>query len=479
MAHLRDRRAFGNIGTRKFRGARFGDPLSPFDQGFSRNEGLQFFDHRGWPDVYPEETMTAYGLSRADGAQYIECDVQVLSDGSLAVIHDSTVDRTTTSTGNVSALNEIQFRALVADPSTYLGASWPDDALPMLTDVLDLYGNKVKLLLEVKSTGTAAPLLALLAARNISKDMVMINSFTSSYLTDFRSAGYITYLNYGTYSGTPSAEVDDGILFNHASNDPSLIAALQAEGLKAAPFTIDNYYQKRRFITADAMWTDQGGYLRGVTRRTTDPFADQKFYHGHIPCNSTGAFTGRGQFYGADEWGIDASGGWAGAVAGWANPLTGVDTTDGVSTVPEVTIDFEVKLNSADSDTRFGWMHISTTDDPLFTDAFGWNATSGAFNGSGYSFLLRKNGDLNIYRIEDGRLNNGSNANSPIATVSGVAISDGGTATCRITVTATNVKLERLDVPYSCNADNSDFRGGFLHHGFKAADGTFRNINIS
>lgn len=29
MAHLRDRRAFGNIGTRKFRGARFGDPLSP------------------------------------------------------------------------------------------------------------------------------------------------------------------------------------------------------------------------------------------------------------------------------------------------------------------------------------------------------------------------------------------------------------------------------------------------------------------
>lgn len=29
MSHLRDRRAFGNIGTRKFRGARFGDALSP------------------------------------------------------------------------------------------------------------------------------------------------------------------------------------------------------------------------------------------------------------------------------------------------------------------------------------------------------------------------------------------------------------------------------------------------------------------
>ena len=29
MSHLRDRRAFGNIGTRRFRGARFGDALSP------------------------------------------------------------------------------------------------------------------------------------------------------------------------------------------------------------------------------------------------------------------------------------------------------------------------------------------------------------------------------------------------------------------------------------------------------------------
>ena len=33
MAYLRDRRAFGNIGTRKFRGARFGDALSPRFRG--------------------------------------------------------------------------------------------------------------------------------------------------------------------------------------------------------------------------------------------------------------------------------------------------------------------------------------------------------------------------------------------------------------------------------------------------------------
>ena len=39
MAYLRDRRAFGNIGTRKFRGARFGDPLSPRGPQYTK-EGL-------------------------------------------------------------------------------------------------------------------------------------------------------------------------------------------------------------------------------------------------------------------------------------------------------------------------------------------------------------------------------------------------------------------------------------------------------
>ena len=59
MAQLRDRRAFGNIGTRKFRGARFGDPLSP------RFEGLL--------DQYPG-AAAAYSL-RALSSSWLAGDV--------------------------------------------------------------------------------------------------------------------------------------------------------------------------------------------------------------------------------------------------------------------------------------------------------------------------------------------------------------------------------------------------------------------
>lgn len=445
--------------------------------GFSQLTGLQLFDHRGWPDVYPEHTLTAYAASLTNGAKFVECDVHLLSDGTLGVMHDSTVDRTTTSTGAPITFSEAQWKAMVCDPSTYLGANWPNDVPAFLPDVLDLYAGKVLLLLEPQTNATAGALLTYLNNLGIKKDHVMINSFVASRLTGFRSAGYLTYLNYSTYTGTPSTEVDEGILFDHTLNDPSVITSLQAEGLKASVYTIDNYYQKRRFAAADSIWTDQGGYLRGTTRRTTDPFSDQIYYHGHIACNGNGSFDGRGDFSGTDEWGVSCSSfsDWRGAVAGWANPLNGVDTTDGTSTVDSVVIDFEVKFTAVSNSNRFAWMNIGTTDDPMATDANIFGSGS-AFDSSGYNFVCRQNGEVAIWRITDGELDAGT---VPLVSTAGTTIAIGSPATYRITVTATNLKLERLDVATSCNVDNSDFRGGFLHHGFKGAAGTFRDISIT
>jgi glycerophosphoryl diester phosphodiesterase len=58
--------------------------------------------HRGGSNVYPENTLEAFKQIVSNGIRVIEMDVQILSDGSLVVMHDSTVDRTTDGTGNVS-----------------------------------------------------------------------------------------------------------------------------------------------------------------------------------------------------------------------------------------------------------------------------------------------------------------------------------------------------------------------------------------
>src|SRR5438874_310131 len=60
--------------------------------------------HRGGSKLRPENTMAAFDYGFALGADAVECDVHLSRDGEVVVIHDSTLDRTTDSTGPVAGL---------------------------------------------------------------------------------------------------------------------------------------------------------------------------------------------------------------------------------------------------------------------------------------------------------------------------------------------------------------------------------------
>ena len=55
--------------------------------------------HRGFSGNYPENTMLAFQKAIEAGADGVELDVQFSKDGKLVVIHDETLDRTTTGKG--------------------------------------------------------------------------------------------------------------------------------------------------------------------------------------------------------------------------------------------------------------------------------------------------------------------------------------------------------------------------------------------
>ncbi len=59
--------------------------------------------HRGHSIAYPENTLEAYRKAIELGVEMIECDVNITRDRTLVMMHDSTLDRTTTGTGHVSA----------------------------------------------------------------------------------------------------------------------------------------------------------------------------------------------------------------------------------------------------------------------------------------------------------------------------------------------------------------------------------------
>jgi hypothetical protein len=85
---------------------------------------LMVASHRGHFRHVPENSLAAIREARRIGAEVAELDIRLTSDGVLIVMHDSTVDRTTDGSGEVSALTQAEISAMSliggdpADPET-------------------------------------------------------------------------------------------------------------------------------------------------------------------------------------------------------------------------------------------------------------------------------------------------------------------------------------------------------------------------
>ena len=70
---------------------------------FLDNPRPQIFAHRGGAALGPENTIAAFDRGLQAGADGLELDVHLSSDGVVVVHHDDTLDRTTDATGPVAA----------------------------------------------------------------------------------------------------------------------------------------------------------------------------------------------------------------------------------------------------------------------------------------------------------------------------------------------------------------------------------------
>jgi glycerophosphoryl diester phosphodiesterase len=117
--------------------------------------------HRGAAAHAPENTMEAFRLGVEMGADAIELDVHLTTDGQLAVIHDETLDRTTDRVGRVADLTMDEIRqadagATFARPEDS-GFPFADQGLrvPTLPEVLAWLPAGVGLVIEIKARAAA------------------------------------------------------------------------------------------------------------------------------------------------------------------------------------------------------------------------------------------------------------------------------------------------------------------------------------
>jgi glycerophosphoryl diester phosphodiesterase len=110
--------------------------------------------HRGDSGERPENTLSAFASALDLGVPAIELDVQLTRDGQLVVLHDGTLDRTTSGTGPVADGTLAEIRALSAGYRERFGAAFASERVPTLVEVLDLARGRARVLVEIK--GSAA-----------------------------------------------------------------------------------------------------------------------------------------------------------------------------------------------------------------------------------------------------------------------------------------------------------------------------------
>ena len=120
------------------------------------------YAHRGSKGSYPENSMLAFKKAIAAGVCGIELDIHMTKDGELVVIHDATLDRTTTGTGFVKdyTLAEIRKFSIGAKFSEFkhYDPSWDDEVVPTLTEVMLLcHEHDIEVNVELKTYEIAYP----------------------------------------------------------------------------------------------------------------------------------------------------------------------------------------------------------------------------------------------------------------------------------------------------------------------------------
>jgi glycerophosphoryl diester phosphodiesterase len=145
------------------------------------------YAHRGRKGNYPENSMLAFKKAIEVGVAGIELDIHMTKDGKLVVIHDATLDRTTTGTGYIkdhtlAEIREFSMGAKFTDFKHY-HRSWNLEKIPTLAEALLLfkeYDLEVNIELktyEVEYPGIETAMLEVIAQTGYETDKIVYSSF--------------------------------------------------------------------------------------------------------------------------------------------------------------------------------------------------------------------------------------------------------------------------------------------------------------
>ena len=193
--------------------------------------------------MVPENTLPAFLTAWESGATWVEPDTQPTADGVPVILHDETLDRTTTGSGPVRAHTARQVTALSVP-------GLPGAHVPELRELVDLLTPERALLLEIKGDHSADQVRTVLETSRAGghADRVFAQSFELSALDHLKS------IDAAVPFGLLVEEIDPdpvrrcravgAVAYNPDYREviarPAVVADLRAAGIAVAVWTCDD-----------------------------------------------------------------------------------------------------------------------------------------------------------------------------------------------------------------------------------------------
>src|SRR3954468_1570566 len=119
---------------------------------------MEIIGHRGASFDAPENTLAAVQLAWQQGADAVEVDVHLSSDGKIVVIHDPNTRKLAGVNRKVARQTLAELRAL--DVGRRKGRAWVGEKIPTLEEVLATVPRGKRLFIEIKCGPEIVPELA-------------------------------------------------------------------------------------------------------------------------------------------------------------------------------------------------------------------------------------------------------------------------------------------------------------------------------
>lgn len=147
-------------------------------RGLQTGREVTITAHRGSSIDAPENTLAAIRKSIEQGADYVEIDLHLTSEGIPILLHDGDLSRVA---GIARSPNEFTLEELQKlDVGSWFSPAFAAERIPTLKQVIDLCRGRIKLNIELKPTGAEREPLALSVADLIRDEGFEGQSFVTS-----------------------------------------------------------------------------------------------------------------------------------------------------------------------------------------------------------------------------------------------------------------------------------------------------------